>query len=69
MRREHANLHVRIPPDMLDWLKEEAAKHDRSVNGEVMQALKLFKIICSAPKVEPFDAAVYLAKKLQEAGE
>lgn len=69
MSREHANLHVRVPPELLDWLKEEAAKNDRSVNGEVMQMLKLVKEIRSAPKVEPFDAAVYLAKKLREAGE
>lgn len=33
-------LQLRLPQDMKEWLKEDAARNSRSMNGQVLAALR-----------------------------
>lgn len=38
--RQIAPIQVRIPPDLKDWIKEEAARNGRSQNTEIVFCLQ-----------------------------
>lgn len=37
---ENATLLVRLPPDMKQWLKEDAKKNDRNMNSQIVAVLR-----------------------------
>lgn len=39
---KHYNLYVRVPPDMIEQLKELAVKQDRSLNNMVVHVFKMY---------------------------
>lgn len=43
MARTDTQMAVRIPPDLHKWLKELAAKNERSMNYLVVKAIKQMK--------------------------
>lgn len=43
MARTDTQMAVRVPPDLHKWLKEMAAKHDRSMNYLIVKAVKQMK--------------------------
>lgn len=42
-QRRKVQYNLRIEPEMLAWIKEQAAKYDRPVNYMIIHAIKQFK--------------------------
>lgn len=42
-RRLKTQFNLRLEPELLTWLKEEAKKHDRPVNYVIIHAIKQFR--------------------------
>jgi predicted HicB family RNase H-like nuclease len=38
--KTYATLNLRVPPELAQWLKEQAEKNSRSVNGETTHRLE-----------------------------
>ncbi|WP_366946486.1 Arc family DNA-binding protein [Nevskia sp.] len=43
MKRSDPQLKVRLPPDLLSWLKDSAERNQRSQNGELVSLLRRAK--------------------------
>ncbi|MBZ9665740.1 Arc family DNA-binding protein [Pseudomonas sp. LMG 31766] len=41
--KQVARTQVRIPVDLMDWLKQQAQEHNRSMNSELVQLISEMK--------------------------
>lgn len=44
-----ANFRLRVPTDLRDYLRGSAAQNQRSINGEIVFALRQYQKTASAP--------------------
>lgn len=40
---KNVDLHLRVPPDLAEWLQAEAVAHERSLQGQIVFLLKRAK--------------------------
>lgn len=54
-RAKNVDLHLRVPPDLAEWLQAEAVAHERSLQGQIVFLLKRTKKETLASTPTPAD--------------
>jgi len=42
-QRTHTSITIRVPAEIMELLRKLAKKHDRSLNGEIVRALREYR--------------------------